>query len=565
MLRKEENMLSYRENFTLWSQSPAFDAKTRQEVLALTDEKEIEDRFYRDLEFGTAGLRGIMGAGTNRINSYTVGRASLGLARHLEKKYPDGKEKGIVIGYDTRNQSDTLARRTADVFTACGFRVYLFDQCVPTPTLSFSVRHLHCISGVVLTASHNPPAYNGYKAYDNTGCQIGIEEANSVLAEIGAIEDWAEIPEKGNDELLTFVGEDLIHSFTNAVLTQSTLKDREAKGNLKLVYTPIHGSGHVPVLQILEKDGFQNVTVVEEQRLPNGNFPTVKSPNPEERGALEMGIQLAEKIGADLVIGTDPDADRIGCAVHHEGKTVLLSGNQVGALLCDFILQNRTVLGKNPVVINTIVSSDLGCAIAKGRGCESMQVLTGFKFIGEKVTLFEKEREENLETAHHFVLGYEESYGYLSGTHARDKDAIVAAMLISEMAAFHKREGRTLVDALEMLYKEFGYYLDSVDSFTLQGKEGLEKIAEIMKNARANPDFIPNVEKILDYSLGIDSLPPSNVLKFYLKDGSWVAMRPSGTEPKIKFYYCIRSNDKKSAEESLQILRKTLTEKFGLA
>ncbi len=558
-------MLSYQENYALWSKDPAFDEETRQEVLALRDEKEIEERFYKDLEFGTAGLRGIMGAGTNRINSYTVGRATLGLARHLEKKFPNGKKDGVVIAYDTRMNSDTLARRTADVFTACGFRVYLFDQCVPTPTLSFAVRHFHCVSGVVLTASHNPPIYNGYKAYDETGCQIGIEEAESVLSEIGAIRDWGSLPQKGNDDLLTFVGKELIHAFTDAVLTQSTFEDRKAKENLKLVYTPIHGTGHVPVLQILEKDGFRDVTVVEEQRLPDGKFPTVKSPNPEERGALEMGIALAERIGADLVIGTDPDADRIGCAVRHRGETVLLSGNQVGALLCDFLLQNRTGLEKRPVVINTIVTGDMGRAIAEGRGAASMQVLTGFKFIGEKVSLFEKEKEESPETARHFVLGYEESYGYLSGTHARDKDAVVASMLIAEMAAFHKKAGKTLVDALNDLYREFGYYLDKVESFTLQGKEGLEEIARIMKTAREEKNILPDVEKILDYKNGLDSLPPSNVLKFYLKGGSWVAMRPSGTEPKIKFYYCIRSADEKGAEKAFTSIRKALVEKFGLA
>lgn len=558
-------MLSYQKNYDLWSKDLAFDEKTRQEVLTLKDEKEIEDRFYKDLEFGTAGLRGIMGAGTNRINPYTVGRATLGLARHLEKKFPDGKERGVVIAYDTRTNSDVLARRTADVFTACGFRTYLFDQCVPTPTLSFAVRHLRCVSGVVLTASHNPPAYNGYKAYDETGCQIGTKEAESVLSEIVAINDWGSLPQQGNDKLLTFVGKELIHTFTDTVLTQSILKDSKAKEDLKLVYTPIHGTGHVPVLQILEKDGFRDVTVVEEQRLPDGKFPTVKSPNPEERGALEMGIALAEKIGADLVIGTDPDADRVGCAVRHLGKTELLSGNQMGALLCDFLLRNSEKLGKNPVIINTIVTGDLGRAIAEGRNASSMQVLTGFKFIGEKVSLFEKEKETDPENAHHFVLGYEESYGYLSGTHARDKDAVVASMLIAEMAAFHKKAGKTLVDALNDLYREFGYYSDKVESFTLQGKEGLEEITRIMKTAREEKDLLPDVEKILDYQKGVDSLPLSNVLKFYFKGGSWVAMRPSGTEPKIKFYYCIHASDEKSAEKAFSSIRNTLVEKFGLA
>ncbi len=556
-------MNSYRERYLTWCSDPAFDEETKKELLALTSEKEIEERFYKDLEFGTAGLRGIMGAGTNRINSYTVKRATLGLCRHLEKTEKNGKEKGIAIAYDTRNRSDTLARDAAEVFTACGFRVYLMDQCAPTPLLSFAVRHLGCISGVVVTASHNPPVYNGYKAYDKTGCQIGIEEAESVLAEIGRIQ-WNELPTQGNDALLTMVGKDLIDAFTKAVLTQSTFRDAEAKKALRLVYTPIHGSGQIPVLQILEMDGFREVKVVEEQRLPDGNFPTVKSPNPEERGALEMGIGLAQKEGADLVIGTDPDSDRIGCAVKHKDEMVLLTGNTVGALLCDFLLKNKTVLGQNPVVISTIVTSDLGSAIARGRGCGVMQVLTGFKFIGEKVSSFETQRKTDPANAPHFVLGYEDSYGYLAGTHARDKDAVVAAMLIAEMAAWHKSEGRTLVDALEALYKEFGYYLDRVEAFTLQGKEGQERIAEIMKEIRSDKEFLPEIEKALDYSKGVDSLPPSNVLKFYLKDGSWIAARPSGTEPKIKFYYCIRGESREAAEKKQKEIRQIILQKTGL-
>lgn len=557
-------MTNVETQYRIWCENDAFDEETRRELLKLTDPKEIEDRFYKDLEFGTAGLRGVMGAGTNRMNRYTVGRATMGLAQYLIEKFPEAKERGVVIGYDTRNQSDTLSRAAADVFTAMGIPTKLFSFAVPTPTLSFAVRHFGCVSGVVVTASHNPPQYNGYKAYDETGCQLGIEAAEAVIAKVNAIGDWSSIPTAGNDALLEMVGAETVEAYTNTVLKQQSFFDAEAKKALKLVYTPIHGSGRIPVLQILEKDGFTDVSVVPEQEMPDGNFPTVKSPNPEERGALLMGIELARKIGADLVIGTDPDSDRIGCAVRQGDEMVLLSGNAQGALLADFLLKNKTVLGSNPVIINTIVSSDLGKRIALAHGCELQQVLTGFKFIGERITQFEKEQKEHAETAHHFVLGYEESYGYLAGTHARDKDAVVASMLIAEMCAYHKKNGKTLCDALEELYLEHGYFLDALDSFTLQGKEGIERIGEIMREIRADHSFLPNVDKVLDYETGIDGLPKANVLKFYFHGGSWLAARPSGTEPKIKFYYSICEENRQKAEESLARLKAAVREKTGL-
>ncbi|MBR5295297.1 MAG: phospho-sugar mutase, partial [Clostridia bacterium] len=409
-----------------------------------------------------------------------------------------------------------------------------------------------------------PPAYNGYKAYDETGCQLGIEDANAVLNKVDEIADWNEIPSKGNDAFLEFIGDAALSDFCNAVLRQATFRDEDAKKDLRIVYTPIHGTGLEPITQILEKDGFTNVTVVEEQKIPDGNFPTVKSPNPEERGALEMGISLAEKIGADLVIGSDPDADRVGCAVNHNGTLTLLSGNQVGALLVDFLLKNRTVLGENPMIITSIVTSDMGKYIAEKSGCGFEQVLTGFRFIGNKMTAYEKEITEKKEGAHHFLIGFEESYGYLCGSHARDKDAVLGAMLVAEMAAYHKQNGKTLIDALEDLYSEFGFFLDKVESFALQGKEGIARIGQIMELLRKEPDFLPGTEKVLDYAKGVDSLPKSNVLKIYLKGGSWVAARPSGTEPKIKFYYSIRENDRASAEKKLEELKKVILEKTGL-
>ena len=558
-------MDSYRAEFEIWKSSPVFDEETRRELESLTDEKEIEDRFYKELEFGTAGLRGIMGAGTNRINRYTVGKATMGLANYLFETDPETKKKGVVIAFDTRNNSTSLARNTADVLTAMGIPVYLFDQPVPTPVLSFAVRHFGTASGIVLTASHNPPASTGYKVYDPRGYQLGIEEAEAVLKKVGEIEDWGAIPTKGDDSLLTMVGDEVLDVFTNAVLRQSTLKDAAAKKALKLVFTPIHGTGRKPVLQILEKDGFTDVTVVAEQKMPDGNFPTVKSPNPEERGALMMGIRLAQTIGADLVIGTDPDADRIGCAVAHEGEMLLLTGNQVGALLVDYLLKTKTVLGENPTVLTTIVTSDLGEAVAKKHGCNVKKVLTGFKFIGEKITEYEAAQMAGEKGVPNFLLGYEESYGYLAGTHARDKDAVVAAMLIAEMAAFHKTQGRTLAEALKTLYDEYGFYLDKVESFSLQGKEGLERIGQIMTEIRSDESFLPGVEKVADYSKGIDSLPVSNVLKFHLAGGSWVVARPSGTEPKIKFYYCIREKDQKKAEETLASLQAIIREKCKLS
>ncbi len=553
--------MDYRLKYQSWCESDAIDEDTKKELLALSDEKEIEDRFYKDLEFGTAGLRGIMGAGTNRINAYTVGKATLGLARYLLENFPQTKEKGVAIGYDTRNHSAELARNAANVLTHLGILVYLFDQAVPTPALSFAVRHFACVSGIVITASHNPSQYNGYKVFDQTGCQLGIQDAQAVLENIEAISDWSEIPKEGDDTLLTMLSDETLDQFTTAVLRQSTFKDTLSKRSLRLVYTPLHGTGRKSVLQILEKDGFSQVITVKEQEMPNGDFPTVKSPNPEERGSLEMGIALAKQEGADLVIGTDPDADRIGCAAFHRGEIQLLTGNQVGALLVDFLLKTKTVLGENPVLVTTVVTSDLGKNIAEKRGCQVQQVLTGFKFIGGKVTEFEMERERGDRDAHHFLFGYEESYGYLAGSHVRDKDAVVASMLISEMAAYHKAMGRTLIDALEELYREFGFYLDAMDPFTFHGKEGFLRIQQIMAQMREDPSFLPGVRSVQDFSKGEGGLPPSNVLKFILDGGSWVAARPSGTEPKIKFYYAVREENREKATQTLKLLKEAVLQK----
>ncbi|MBQ2713271.1 MAG: phospho-sugar mutase, partial [Clostridia bacterium] len=469
----------------------------------------------------------------------------------------------VVIACDTRNNSTLFAKCAADVFTAEGIPARLFDAPVPTPVLSFAVRHFGACAGVVVTASHNPSAYNGYKAYDETGCQLGPDAADAVYAIMQSVTDWSRIPTEGNDSLLTMIGAETLEAFEEAVLKQATFRDADAKKDLKIVYTPIHGTGLLPITSVLKKDGFTDVNIVEEQTSPDGNFPTVKSPNPEEKWALQMGIDLAERIGADLVIGSDPDADRVGTAVRHEGKISLLSGNQIGALLVDFLLKNRTVPGSNPTVITSIVTGEMGPKIARAHGCCTQNVLTGFRFIGNAITAFDREIAEKRADAHHFLIGYEESYGYLVGNHARDKDAVVAAMLVAEMAAWHKSNGRTLIDALNLLYEEYGYYLDTVKAFSLQGKEGVERIAAMMATLRAEPDFLPDAE-VLDYSKGIDGFPPSNALKFCFKDSSWIAARPSGTEPKIKFYYCIRGKDRAEAQAKFDAFHNAILAKTGL-
>ncbi|MBQ3866717.1 MAG: phospho-sugar mutase [Clostridia bacterium] len=550
--------MGYKEAYAAWLKGEAFDEDTKKELAALTDEREIEERFYTDLAFGTAGLRGIMGAGTNRINRYTVGRATLGLARVLAEAGIGAEKRGVAVAYDTRNNSEKLAGVAAAVLSACGIPVYLFDQAVPVPVLSFTVRDKGCAAGVVLTASHNPPAYNGYKVYDETGCQLGPDAAGRVTEKIGSIR-WEEIPQNGREDLIVRLGDGQLEKFEETVLTRSILGDAAAKAALSIVYTPIHGTGKKPVTAVLARDGFTRVAVVPEQAEPDGNFPTVKSPNPEERGALAMGIALAEKTGADLVIGTDPDADRVGCAVRHDGEMTLLTGNQVGALLTDFLTRDGRAKAGD-VLIKTIVTADLGAAIAQSRGCEVMEVLTGFRFIGEKMNGFEKETPRK----HRYLMGYEESYGYLVGTHARDKDSVVSSLLIAEMAAFHKKAGRTLIDALNELYAAYGYYLDKTEAFSLQGMEGLRRIGAIMDDLRAHPDFLPDVRQIKDYAPGVDGLPKANVLKWSFNGGGWLAARPSGTEPKIKFYYSVREEDRAKAEKKLEALRGLILEKTGL-
>lgn len=573
--------MNYVDAFNYWKTDEFFDKATRDELAALdpvTDAKEIEDRFYRDLEFGTGGLRGVMGAGTNRMNKYTVGKATKGLAIYLLENYGSDacKERGVVIGYDTRNNSRFFAETAANVLSAVGIRVYLHSHARPTPQLSFSVKFWNALAGVVVTASHNPKEYNGYKVYDEFGCQLVPWQAKQVISYVNAVVDYKTIDFTGNPSLIQMG--DVTDNLIAAVMKQSRNNDASSKENLHIIYTPLHGTGNVPVTKTLLLDGFTHLDHVEAQAVQDGNFPTVVSPNPEDRRALLLGIEQAGRTGADIVLGTDPDCDRVGVAVKTADKSTggtgykLVTGNQMGALLMDYVLSHTDLSNiKNPAVVKTVVTSELGAEIAKKHGLTVFSTLTGFKFIGEKITQFEKAwAEGKTEQQYTFVLGYEESYGYLIGTHARDKDAVVSSMLICEMAAEYKAQGKTLLDRIDEIYSEYGYYRDALDSFTLKGKDGLEEIGSMMTELRENDSPFADTEKIIDYSspvaaeVGFGTLPTSNVLKYVLADGSWIAVRPSGTEPKIKIYYSIKGTDRDAAEKKLEETQNTIQTKLGL-
>lgn len=565
--------MGYREIYEQWLNNDYFDAETHNELRALNDEKEIEDRFYRDLSFGTGGMRGIMGAGTNRLNKYTVGRATKGLGRFLHDKFgfAQSSEKGVVIAYDTRNNSKDLAEAAADILTGMGIRVYMFDKPVPTPELSFAIRKLMCISGIVITASHNPKEYNGYKVYDEHGGQLVPGQAKQVIKYINEIADYTSVSFDGNKELKQYI--DLTESFVNAVIAESISAKQTAKDLLGIVYTPLHGTGNIPVRTALEKAGFGHVYIVKEQENPDGDFSTVESPNPEVKSSMDMGLRLGKETNADIVLGTDPDCDRVGIGVRTaSGEYQLLTGNQLGALLSDYVI-GHTALSeiKNPAIVKTVVTSDLGAEIAKKNGIAVFSTLTGFKFIGEKITQFEKAKTDgDTARAYSFLLGYEESYGYLTGTYARDKDSVGACLLICEMAAEYKKSGFTLLDRLERLYSEYGYYLDAQDSFTLKGKDGLERISAMMAELRSGEAPFEGTARVIDYikpvkaEEGFGELPTSNVLKFIMADGSWIAVRPSGTEPKIKIYYSIKASDKTAAEQKLDLCRNSVKKRLNI-
>lgn len=536
-----------------------FDDNTKNELESITDKKEIEDRFYKDLEFGTGGLRGIMGAGANRMNKYTVGKATKGLCEYLKNEFAG--EKSVVIAYDSRNNSKAFAECAAEVLCYNGIKTFLFEEIMPTPVLSFSVRYLNCNAGIVITASHNPKEYNGYKVYDKYGCQLVPKYADKVISYINNVKDIKSVKHMNlnmalSNGYLTYIGDEVLNSYISEVEKMAVYKEAS---DLKIVYTPLHGTGNIPVRKVLSDMSF-DVSVVKEQAVADGNFTTVRSPNPEEKDALNMALDQAKRANADLVIGTDPDCDRVGVGVLHNGEYTLLTGNQTGALLVDFYLKfKKQSLNPKSTLVKTIVTNDLGAEIARKNGLNVVETLTGFKYIGDQITKYEKTGENE------FLIGYEESYGYLVGTYARDKDAVIASMLICEMAAYYKKNKMTLVDALNVLYSEYGFYLDALDSFILKGKDGASRIKNIMSYFRANKATVfPNITDVKDYSTGIGDLPKSNVLKFFLKGGSWIAVRPSGTEPKLKMYYSVRGIDSSTCERSLQNIRTIINGIMGM-
>ncbi len=539
-----------KEKYNLWLERAVKDQDLIKELLSIsTDKNAISDRFYKDLEFGTGGLRGEIGAGTNRMNVYTVGKATQGLAEYVNSVNKNGS---VAIAYDSRIKSDVFARTAAEILAANGIKVYIYKELMPTPMLSFAVRYFGCDAGVVITASHNPAKYNGYKAYGPDGCQLNLEASNYVLSIMNKVDIFEDIKSMDFEDAvklgkIEYIDQSVIDCYLNEVQKCSVSSDIDLS-DLNVIYTPLHGSGNKPVRAILDRIGIKNVTVVAEQELPNGNFPTAPYPNPEIEQAFELALKLADKINPDLLLATDPDCDRVGIAVKHNGKYSLMTGNDVGVLLFEYLLIRRKAnktLPKNPIAVKTIVTTELCQKIAAEHGCQLLDVLTGFKFIGEQIGILEKTGEEN-----RYIFGFEESYGYLAGSYVRDKDAVVASMLICEMVAYYKHEGKTLIDVLENIYNKHGYYYCSQKNYTFEGEAGMKKIASIMENLRTAPPkevLGSKVVKINDYSASVSKdiannkelkidLPKSNVLGFYSEDGTSFLVRPSGTEPKIKFY-----------------------------
>jgi phosphoglucomutase len=553
------------ETLQQWLEDASIDEATKQELRDLKDQpKELEERFYRNLEFGTGGLRGVIGAGSNRMNKYTVGRATQGFARYLLEQHGDKEGKAsVVIAHDSRHFSPEFSLDAALVLAANGIVAKLYPSLRSTPQLSFSVRHLQATGGIVVTASHNPPEYNGYKVYNHEGGQLVPHEAEQVIQYIQEVPSLADVKKMTREEaeaqgLLIWLGEQEDQAFADTVASRSLSRELIQSGigrEFKIVYTPLHGTGNLPVRRVLEQIGFEQLYIVAEQEQPDAEFSTVKSPNPEEREAFTLAMKLGESVGADILIGTDPDADRMGAVVKDkDGKYFVLSGNQSGAIMVHYLLsrlQETGTLPSNGAVIKTIVTSEMGAVIAQHYGAEVMNTLTGFKYIGEKMNQFEATG------SHTFLFGYEESYGYLSGNYARDKDAVLASMLIAEVAAYYKSQGKTLYDVLQELYNQFGFFLEKLESRTLKGKDGVAQIQAKMTDWRSNPPKEVAgiaVQDVLDYSLGLDGLPKENVLKFILADGSWFCLRPSGTEPKIKVYFAVRGESLQDAEGQIERL-----------
>nr|WP_295284979.1 phospho-sugar mutase [uncultured Blautia sp.] len=569
--------MDYREVYEQWIANPYFDEATKEELKSIADdENEIKERFYMDLEFGTAGLRGIIGAGTNRMNIYVVRRATQGLANYIAKV--DKKSQGVAIAYDSRHMSPEFAEEAALCLAANGIKAYIFETLRPTPELSFAVRHLGCVAGINVTASHNPPEYNGYKVYWEDGAQITPPHDSGIMGEVKAISDWNTVKTMDKDEavkagLFEVIGKEVDDAYMAELKKQVIHMDAiQAEGkNLKIVYSPLHGTGNIPARRILKELGFENVYVVKEQELPDGDFPTVSYPNPEAAEAFELGLKLAKEVDADLVLATDPDADRLGVRVKDKnGEYHDLTGNMSGCLLANYeISQRKAVNGSLPedgALIKTIVTTNLADAIAKGYGVKLIEVLTGFKFIGQQILGFENSGKGT------YLFGFEESYGCLIGTYARDKDAIVATMALCEAAAYYKTQGKTLWDAMIEMYEQFGYYKDDIKAVTMKGIEGLQKIQEIMTSLRQNPpaefaghkviavrdykeDTIKNLETGEVTATG---LPNSNVLYYELTNDAWVCVRPSGTEPKVKFYYGVKGTSLEDADEKSAVMGKAV-------
>ena len=559
--------MNYKEKFNLWINSDFINEDTKNELKSICDDKDIEDRFYKDLEFGTGGLRGVIGAGTNRMNIYTVAKATQGFANYLNDTF---KEPSVAIAYDSRNMSKEFAEAAALNLCANNVKVFLYESLRPTPVLSFAVRELKCTGGIVITASHNPKIYNGYKVYDEFGGQVTDAKAKKIIDFVNAVDDFSQLKTVSKDEalakgLLQYVGEDLDAVYYEKVkgLTIRTDLVKEKAGSLKVIYTPIHGSGNIPVRSVLSQLGYSNVKVVKEQELPDGNFPTASYPNPENPDVFKLALDMAKTENPDIIFGTDPDCDRIGLVVKDStGDYKVLTGNQTGLLLTHYVLSSLKETNKLPnngVVIKTIVTTEGARSIAEDFGVELMDVLTGFKYIGEKIREFEDAGDKT------YLFGFEESYGYLAGNFVRDKDAVIASMLVCEMTLYYKEQGKSLYDALIELYEKYGYFKETLVSLELKGKEGQEKIAACIEALRETAiDSIDNVKvvKRLDYKLSVEkdlanntesviNLPKSNVLKFILENGSYFVVRPSGTEPKMKVYLAVKSTGLEEAERDI--------------
>ncbi|MDR2993073.1 MAG: phospho-sugar mutase [Bacillus cereus] len=570
--------MNWKQEFSRWLSYAQLDAELKEQLENMKqDEKKIEDSFYKNLEFGTGGMRGELGAGTNRLNVYTVRKATKGLASFIEKLGEEAKKRGVVVAYDSRHKSPEFAMEVAATLGARGITTYVFESLRPTPVLSFAVRHLHTVSGIVLTASHNPPEYNGYKVYGEDGGQLPPKEADELISYVNAVEDEltvevADVEQLKADGLLHIIGQEVDDAYAaelNNVIINKEMVQKVGK-DLKIVFTPLHGTSNVSVRRGLGEVGFTNVTVVKEQELPDPNFSTVKSPNPEEHAAFEYAIRDGEKIGADVLIATDPDADRLGVAVrNHDGEFQVLTGNQTGALMLDYLLSQKKengTLPENGVVLKTIVTSEIGRTIAKAFGLDTIDTLTGFKFIGEKIRQYEESGQ------YEFQFGYEESYGYLIRPFCRDKDAVQSVLFACEVAAYYKSQGKTLYDGLLEVFEKYGFFREDLVSLTLKGKDGAEQIQEMMATFRENPPKEVaglTVVAVGDYKASIVTslqdghkeeihLPKSNVLKYQLEDGSWFCLRPSGTEPKIKFYFGVKDSSLQNSEQKLLTIKEDI-------